>query len=537
MLKEPGAARRAHLNARRHAIAQLRRMVLAGMSRKDVRVRRRFSIASGFRATVTAAGLQRLLADPDVLRIDPHLYGSAALAQTVPQIRADAVHRRDDFGQGVTVAVLDTGVDPTHPDLTGAVIDEHCFCTGGCCPNGTDEQSGPGSAFTRAVHGTHVMGIIASQGIVAPPGVAPAAKVVAVKVLDDGNRGDLTDWVAGLEWIALNHPDVQAINMSLVSDAVYPEDCDVASSLNLAFAQVFDVLRARGTLTFVASGNTGQVAQMAAPACVRAAVAVGAVTKSDGVWLFSDADAALDVLAPGVSVVSSGTGHSTKTLSGTSMATAHATGTAALMLAFNPQLGAEELESILERTGKPIADTRNGLTFPRLNALTALQAVLDVSRPLLGGGSRLTDCLVEWNVMPPSAAVLRPVPGVACRDNDPVCDADHTLGQCTFRASACFDVPELRLPGCGADVPIIAYGFVSPRTAPAGDGVDAANARALAAALPGLPIMQRNTCGAVVPFVVPVDSSPATRWIRLYATTADGRMDYDRLRFTCLPAE
>ena len=289
------------LAARRRAVAEAGDTVLAALSPQHVRVHRRFTYVSALTATVTAQGLEQLLANPVVVGVDPPRYGSAALAQSVPQIRADAVRRRGDRGAGVTVAVLDTGTDPTHPDLAGSIIEQQCFCSDHCCPDGTTEQSGPGSAITAHVHGIHVTGIIVSKGIVAPTGVAPDAKVVAIKVLDDSTtpKGSLLDWITALDWIAANLPDVQAINMSMQSEARYAGYCDDADGYTRAFKQVLEVLRARGTLTFVASGNFGLHDGMAAPACVSSAVAVGAVTKHDTVAAYSDADSALDLLAPG----------------------------------------------------------------------------------------------------------------------------------------------------------------------------------------------------------------------------------------------
>jgi subtilisin family serine protease len=381
------------LAARRRAVAEAGGTVLAALSPQHVRVQRRFAYVSGFTATVTAQGLEQLLANPLVVGVDPPRYGSAALAQSVPQIRADAVHQRDDQGEGVTVAVLDTGTDPTHPDLVGSIIKQQCFCSDHCCPDGTTEQSGPGSAISGHVHGIHVTGIIVSKGVVAPTGVAPDAKVVAVKVLDDFARGLLSDWIAGLDWIAANLSEVQAINMSLESDAQYAAYCDDADGYTRAFAQVLEVLRARGTLTFVASGNFELHDGMAAPACVSSAVAVGAVTKHDTVAAYSDADSALDLLAPGGApswptpdpypegIKSTGLGHSTAILYGTSMAAPHATGTAALLLSLDPTLNADALEGILKSTGVPLLDGRNGLIFPRLDALAAMNAVVNANTP------------------------------------------------------------------------------------------------------------------------------------------------------------
>jgi Subtilase family len=527
--------------ARRRAVRQARETVLPSLRAEDVRVHHQFNFVSGFTASVNARGLRQLLEHPSVLRVEPMERGSAALAQSVPQIRADAVHRRDDLGQGVTVAVLDTGVDITHPDLEGSVIAEECFCAGNCCPNGTNRQSGPGSAATSYPHGIHVTGIIVSKGIVAPTGVAPGAKVVAIKVLDDNGNGWLDDWILALDWIAANRPDIQAINMSLESNSnlTFPGHCDKAPTPNsyaTAFAQALEPLRARGTLTFAASGNYSSLNEMTLPACVSAAVAVGSVTKQDVMSSFTNRDSALDLLAPGEGIISTGLGHSIQIMSGTSMATPHVTGTAALLLAIDPTLSADALEGFLKSTGVPLFDKPSGLAFPRINALAAMNAVVNVSRPLTGGGPQRSDCLVEWNVTPPEIATALPYANAVCRDNDPACDGDQIPGQCTFTVSACFNVPDRRLPSCATDAPIVAYELRSPQPPPTPHSVDAGNAAAISTALPSLPLVTQNECTASMPIVVPVGQKPGVKWIRFSATASDGRTDFDRLRLTCLPA-
>ena len=258
-------------------------------------------------------------------------------------------------------------------------------------------------------------------------------------------------------------------------------------------------------------------------------MSVGAVLKDDEVWLASNADADLDLLAPGVGIVSTGLGDSLATMSGTSMATPHATGTAALLMALNPTLGADQIENILKRSGVPLRDIRNGLTFPRLNALGAMNAVLDATHPMLGGGSRERDCLVEWNVPPAMITVRKPIAGAVCHDNDLACDADQTTGSCTFSLSVCFNVPDLRLSECAAGAPIVAYQRTPPRAA---DAIDALNAAALDAVLPALPVAEVNRCTEQFSFVVPAGKA---KWLRLGVRAADSRRDYDRLRFTCMP--
>ena len=531
MLNEPAAPPQSDVFARRAAVRNGQDAVLSTVPADEVRVRQRFSVVSGFTATVTAGGLAKLLASGAVQHVDAMRFGSGADAQSLSQIRADTVQRRDDSGQGVTVAVLDSGVDVTHPDLAGSIVAEQCFCSGNCCPNGSSRQVGAGSAFTTFVHGIHVTGIIVSKGIVAPVGVAPEAAVVAVKVLNDSNRGALIDWIAALDWIVANRADVRAINMSLVSDQLYSAPCDGADAYTSAFAQVLSLLRAHGTLAFVAAGNNGKIDMMAAPACVSAAVAVGAVSKADDVAPFSDSGPALDVLAPGVGILSAGTNHSTAILSGTSMAAPHVTGTAALLLAIDPNLGADDVERVLEESGNPVVDRRNGLAFPRVNALAAMNAVLHGTSPLPGNGSRSSDCLVEWAFASPSVARWGAIAGAVCHDNDPSCDADQLVGQCTFPLSVCLNVTDRRLPRCSPEEPIVEWQLITPNAAQPLDAIDVANASAIMTALPAVPVTASDGCTAAIPFIVPAGGQ---KWIRFIARSADGRRDRDRLRLACL---
>jgi subtilisin family serine protease len=139
----------------------------------------------------SVAVLDRPAALPGVARVERDGgAGTGTVANTVPKIGANTLHTAGATGTGVTGAVLDTGADTDHPDLAGAIEQQACLGSDGTtagagfCADGTDRQTGAGSAEDNAGDGTHVTGIVTSNGIVGPVGVAPGAGIVAVKVMD-----------------------------------------------------------------------------------------------------------------------------------------------------------------------------------------------------------------------------------------------------------------------------------------------------------------------------------------------------------------
>lgn len=534
-LRTPLLPRGAGLAAKCDAIAAAQSRVLGSVPRGSLRVERRLESVSALTVTVTPEGLAALEADPEVERIDPMATGSGALARGLPLVHGDVVHRRGTKGSGATVAVLDSGAEVTHPDVAGRIVAQECFCRPNCCPNGADVQSGAGSAATRQAHGLHVTGIVASAGIVSAPGTAPGARIVAVKVLDEENRGFLSDWIAGLDFIIMERPDVQAINMSLVSDLTYPGFCDKPQDPNdlnsfvASFAEAFATLRERGVLVFAASGNIGEFDRLSAPACVEDAVAVGGVDSVGNLWRGSNVGPAIDVLAPAVAIQSDGVGGSLLTLTGTSMSAGFVTGTAALLLAMNPELTADELEDILERTGVRVPGREAPQSFQRLDILAATNEVWRQTQPVLGGGHREADCLVSWSFSAPSATSQRPIAGATCRDGDAGCDTDPVPGTCGFDLQICFNRADGRLPECGTGSAIGSYILGQPNDD--GDGVDVANAASLRNVLPPAPI-GADVCTGSARLRVPV----GTKIVHLRAQSTDDRVDTDRLRLTCLPA-
>ncbi len=325
---------------------------------------------------------------------------AADQAAGIQSVKVNAAARSVDVqkmglsGRGVVVAIIDTGVDATHPDLQGAVIDEACFALDGsgrpACPNGTSQQSGPGSAKDDNGHGTHIAGIIAGRGKAAPLGLAQNARIVAIKVAAADGSTSASAMIAALHYILKFRPDVQVVNMSLGTAATYSGACDAASPVTAALARAGQALRSRGVVIVAAAGNDGQTDRISAPACVSGFLSVGAVysdkgaisangctdlkTVADRVACFSNSSARLDILAPGAGIVSSDLGGGKANRSGTSQAAAVVSGAVALLLEGAPESG-NRINAALTGTGASITDIRNGRVTPRIDTRAALNAL------------------------------------------------------------------------------------------------------------------------------------------------------------------
>jgi subtilisin len=218
-------------------------------------------------------------------------------------------------GAGVNVAVLDTGVDCSHPDLAGG------------CLNGPNYASA-GPSLDGHGHGTHVSGIVGARANgVGTIGVAPEATIYAVKVLADNGSGALSWVAAGIDWAVANN--IQVINMSLS-----------ASSGSLVLADAVAGAQAAGVLVVSAAGNSGCCGTVGYPAKYAGSMAVGAVDANDAIASFSSTGPEVDIAAPGVAVRAPvPTGSCTlcdpsgyRLLNGTSMATPHVAGVGALLM-------------------------------------------------------------------------------------------------------------------------------------------------------------------------------------------------------------
>jgi len=382
-------------------VARAQGAVLNALSSDRFILKRQFRAIPALAGEITSEGLQTLLTLPGVLRVDEDAGGRGGLLEAVPLTNVDDVQALGFTGQGVTVAVLDSGIDTDHSDLGDDLVAEACFCTGQgtggpCCPGGSTTQFGSGAAEDDDGHGSNVAGIVTSAGIVAPIGAAPDAGIVAIKVLDqNGTFCCSSDVVAGLDWIITDRPDVDIVNMSLGTFALFSGECDASPpvpSYVKALADAVDTLRGLGVLTFASAGNEASGTEMTAPACVANSLSVGAVfdsdlgrvrifdcvdpsTSADQVACFSNSNATTDLFAPGAAITSDYLSNGTSTFYGTSQASPHAAACAADLLQADPSLTPDDIETALKLTGIPVTDPKNALIFPRIDCLAALDAL------------------------------------------------------------------------------------------------------------------------------------------------------------------
>ncbi|MDX2262091.1 MAG: S8 family peptidase [Gemmatimonadales bacterium] len=304
----------------------------------------------GFAATLPAAALEGIRRNPNVDYVVADGEATAIATQTSATWGIDRIDQRalplsttynyDQTGAGVRAYILDTGIRGDHGQYAGRTAAGYTAVADG---RGTEDCNG---------HGTHVAGTVGGTTY----GVAKGVTIVPVRVLDCAGSGTWSGVIAGIDWVAANAVKPAVANMSLGGG--------VNTALNAAVTNAIS----SGVVFVVAGGNESTDACSRSPASTPAAITVGATTSSDARASYSNFGTCLDIFAPGSSITSAWYTSSTaiNTISGTSMASPHVAGAAALVLGATPSATPAQVAATLTGNATPGVVTSAGTGSPNL---------------------------------------------------------------------------------------------------------------------------------------------------------------------------
>lgn len=386
-----------------------------------------FDLSPGFMLNANAREIDALQRAPGVVGVYDNVRYRPMVDVSVTQIGARALWNQDVTGAGVSVAVLDTGVEKDHPMTGPAIIASACFNTttpdesASLCPDGSDEQISLASAeagdacldirfdavngLEGCFHGTHVASTVAGRTVSLSngrqiSGVARAADIVSVNVFsryepafcaEDGQapngpclQAQTSDILAALDWLYLNRDrfNLAAVNLSLGDSEAHRQPCS-----STPYDRIMSALSQSGVAVVVSAGNDGEGWGLNSPACVESAISVAAVDENDVVADFSNVADYLDLLAPGVEIEaaygadqigpgarcqngitanSEGWCYYFSNANGTSMAAPHVAGAFAQLRQAFPDASVADMLHALKITGEPVLDRASRWVHARI---------------------------------------------------------------------------------------------------------------------------------------------------------------------------
>ncbi len=314
------------------------------------KVDKEYLALKGYAAELDADQLKKVRQDPAVAYVEQDQKVTVNTTQSGATWGLDRIDQRNlplngtytytPTGQGVKAYIIDTGLLSTHNEFSGRTASGYTAISDG---RGTTDCHG---------HGTHVAGTVGGTTY----GVAKKVTIVPVRVLDCSGSGSNSGVIAGMDWVTNNHSGASVANMSLGGGASTATDSAVAR------------MTSSGVTVAVAAGNENTNACNSSPARAPSAITVGSTTNTDARSSFSNYGTCVDLFAPGSSITSAWytSNTATNTISGTSMATPHVTGVAALYLQGNPGASPATVSSAITGTATPGKVTNPGSGSPNL---------------------------------------------------------------------------------------------------------------------------------------------------------------------------
>jgi len=363
----------------------------------------------GFAVRMDEAAAKRLAADPAVAYVQQDGIASISDTQTGATWGLDRVDQRAlplnqtytyaNTAANVNAYILDTGINKSHPEFEGRAKDGYDFID-----NDSDASDCQG-------HGTHVSGTVGSKTY----GLAKKVNLIGVRVLDCQGNGPYSQIIAGVDWVARNAVKPAVANMSLGGGA----DTTVDNAVKGAIAS--------GVTFAVASGNANTNACSTSPARVPEAITVNATDNADNRSSFSNYGSCTDIFAPGTNITSTRNGGGTTQMSGTSMATPHVAGAAALYLSANPSATPAQVRTALVDNATANAVKSPGTGSPNKLLYTGFIGGGTTPPPSCAGGTNGDDVSIpDTNTPVTSSIAVTGCTGKAPATTKVKVDINHT---------------------------------------------------------------------------------------------------------------